>query len=70
MSDEELIAAISDHPDRAVTAEEVAEQLDFTKQGILKRLNSLSDAGEIVKKKVGARAVVWWVPEDQDERDT
>lgn len=61
MTDDELLNAVEEHPDRCVTAVELAEELDMTSTGILKRLESLKEAGEVRKKKVGSRAVVWWV---------
>lgn len=61
MSDVALLEIIDEHPDRAVTAGEVAEQTDLTRQGVLKRLNEFADHDEVRKKKVGGRAVVWWV---------
>jgi len=64
MTDDEIIDAIQQHPDRAVTAVELAEGFDMTSAGILKRLNQLHEQGELRKKRVGGGAVVWWVIED------
>jgi len=61
MTDGEIKDVISSHQDRAVTAAEVAERLEVTPQAALQRLDKLSERGEVVKKKVGARAVVWWL---------
>lgn len=61
MTDEELIEAVREHPDRAVTVAEVAEKFDLTPQGVNKRLNELHKEGVVTKKQVGAKAVVWWV---------
>lgn len=60
MTDEEIVKIIQKHPDRAVTATEVAEESQITKQRILDRLDQLATEGRVAKKKVGARAVVWW----------
>jgi predicted transcriptional regulator len=65
MSDKEIVDAVRRHPDRAVTAKELAEELDFTSQGLLKRLHELNEGGPIRGKKVGGGAIVWWVEEDQ-----
>lgn len=70
MSDEELIKIIESHPDKAVTAGEITDKVDMTRAGVLERLNALSDEGAITKKKVGARAVVWWVPTNQASRSS
>jgi len=68
VSDEEILRAIALHPDPIVTASEVAEMVDLTKQGVNKRLRELSDEGYVVRKEVGARAVVYWLDEDGKER--
>jgi len=65
MSDEEIIETIRSHPDEVVTAPEVAEEIDMTPAGVLKRLDQLAEEGVVTKKKVGSRAVVWWVNENQ-----
>jgi len=64
MSDESILEAMQSHPDRAVTASELAELLGMSSTGILNRLDELSERGEVRKKKVGGRAVVWWVESD------
>jgi predicted transcriptional regulator len=60
MSDEEIVEAIRNHPDRAVTAREISDVVGMTSSGILKRLDKLAERGEVTRKKVGGRAVVWW----------
>jgi len=67
MTDVELIEAVKNHQDRAVTAGELSEQFDMTRQGILSRLNELNDRGVITKKTVGAKAVVWWVSDNHTD---
>jgi len=69
VSDNVVLRAIQNHDDRAVTTKEMADQLGYTAQGMLKRLNALNERGEIVKKSVGSRAVVWWIT-DYDGGDT
>jgi len=64
MTDDEIIDAIRNHPDKAVTAVELSEELDLTSTGLLKRLDELSEEGRVRKKRVGSRAVVWWLEED------
>ena len=65
MSDEEIIETIRSHPDEVVTAQEVAEEIGMTPAGVLKRLDELAEQAVVTKKKVGSRAVVWWVNENQ-----
>jgi len=61
VSDEEIARAIALHPDPVVTASEVAESVDMSKQGVNKRLRELADEGYVVRKEVGARAVIYWL---------
>jgi predicted transcriptional regulator len=63
MSDDEILETIQSHEDRAVTAVDLAEVLDLTSTRIAQRLNKLNEAGKVRKKKVGGRAVVWWIEE-------
>ena len=46
-----------------VTASEVAEELECSRPSAYNKLNDLAERGELRKKKVGSRAVVWWRPE-------
>jgi len=61
MSDDEIIAMVEEHPDKAVTAVDLMETSQLTKAGLLLRLNKLNDEGVLRKKRVGSRAVVWWL---------
>lgn len=61
VSDSELVEAISTHDDRAVTASEVAEQVDIKRPGTLQRLKQLYEEGVVERKRVGSRAVIWWL---------
>lgn len=42
------------------TAAEIADELDISNRAALNKLEQLHEAGEIKRKKVGARAVVWY----------
>jgi len=42
------------------TATEIADELDLTNRAALNKLETLHEAGEIKRKDVGARAVVWY----------
>lgn len=68
VSDKQILQAIALHPDPIVTSSEVAESVDMTKQGVNKRLNKLAEDEYVVRKSVGARAVVYWLSEDGKER--
>jgi predicted ArsR family transcriptional regulator len=45
------------------TAVEVAEELGLTQQAAHHRLQQAHERGAVERKTVGARAVVWWVPD-------
>jgi len=42
-----------------VTASELADRLDMSRQGVHRRLQNLADNGDIRKYKPG-RAAIWW----------
>ena len=42
------------------TAGEIADELGITNRAALNKLDTLHEQGEIERKKVGARAVVWY----------
>lgn len=42
------------------TAKEIADALDISSRAALNKLNEMHAEGEIKRKKVGARAVVWY----------
>jgi DeoR/GlpR family transcriptional regulator of sugar metabolism len=53
-----------------VTTREVAERFDtVTRRTINKRLNDLHDDTELQKREIGARSIVWYLP-DQPESDS
>lgn len=58
---EDVLSIFSDHEPR--TASEVADILDVSRRTALRKLNQLHEDGQLNKKKVGARAVVWWRPD-------
>ncbi|WP_433624315.1 PAS domain S-box protein [Halomicrococcus sp. NG-SE-24] len=55
--------AVFDRPSHAhepLTTTEVAEALDCTRRTVYKRLDKLVDRGDLLTKKVGSSARVWW----------
>lgn len=42
------------------TAAEIADELDISNRAVLNKLDELHERGEIKRKKVGGRAVVWY----------
>ena len=57
---ESALEVFTDHEPR--TASEVADELGVVPRTALNKLNELAEQGELKKKKVGGRAVVWWKP--------
>ena len=49
-------------------AGDVAEHFDIDRSQAYRRLQRMSDDGELRKEKVGARAVVWWIDLGECER--
>jgi len=42
------------------TATEISEELDISSRAVLNKLDRMHENGEIKRKEVGARAVVWY----------
>jgi len=58
---QELKQIFAESEDPALTAVEVADELEITQQAAHKRLSQAHDRGEVQRKKTGARSVIWWV---------
>lgn len=63
-SDKELLREIKMHPDRVVTASDIADRVDMTSAGVNKRLPDLVGDGLVRRKDVGANAVIYWLTDD------
>lgn len=71
-----VLEAVAAHPDPVVSAREVGGRLDCSTDAARKKLAQLHERGVVDRKKVGGRAVVWWLTEedaidqtDQPDRD-
>lgn len=62
VSDDEILDIFREHSDPALSTAEVADILEFSKSGARKRLNSLSESGDLRKKRAG-ESQIWWLPE-------
>jgi len=60
---DDLAHAYVDINEPVMTSVEVADQLGVTQQAAHSKLQRAHEAGVVEKKKVGARAVVWWIPD-------
>ena len=59
VSDAEILRFVRDSSDPIVTTAEVAEYLEFSKEGARKRLYSLAEEGYLDFKKVGRNPAFW-----------
>ena len=64
ITDDEIIAVFRSSSDPVLTTKEIASHFDITHRGVRDRLEKLNDQGRLKSKKVGARAKVWWDPEN------
>jgi DNA-binding MarR family transcriptional regulator len=62
-SDKEILKEVALSPDPIVTAPELAERMDYTRQGVNNRLNDLAEKGYLERRDVGSRATVYWITE-------
>ena len=60
LSAKEIYTVLQDADDPVLSTVEVAEGADCSREGAYQKLTELEAAGRVRKKKVGARAVVWW----------
>ncbi|MFU8869699.1 hypothetical protein [Natronococcus sp.] len=70
VSDEEILEAMDRIPGPVTTAAELADVLPIGRRAIRERLKDFEKRGLVARKKVGGRAVVWWVSSDETEDDT
>ena len=63
VTDERILEFIRAHQDPCVTAGEIADEFKITNEGANYRLKKIRDRGEVVEKRVGVSAKVWYVRE-------
>lgn len=64
VSDSEILAAMEDVDEPMTTATEISERVGLTRQAVNHRLQKLNDQGAVGRKKIGSRAVAWWIKSD------
>jgi len=62
VTDQELLEVFEDSNEPFLTAPEVAEHFDITRQQIDTRLKKLYAESAIQRKKTG-HATIWWLPD-------
>jgi len=56
-----ILSVMLASPDPAFTVAEIAEELGMTRQGVNYRLNQLHEDDSVARKRIGSRAVAWWL---------
>jgi predicted ArsR family transcriptional regulator len=64
-----VLDAVASHPDPTVTAREVGEAIGCSTDAARKKLNQLHESGDVKRKKVGGRSIVWWLDESAFARE-
>lgn len=67
VDDAEILREVALAPDPIVTAPELAERLEMTRQGVNHRLDQLVEKGYLEEREVGSRAVVYWLTDEGRE---
>ena len=63
-----VLDAVATHPDPTVTAREIGEAIGCSTDAARKKLNQLHESGDVERKKVGGRSIVWWLTDEQRAR--
>lgn len=66
----QVLRALREHPEPVVTATEVAEALGVSGETARRHLSSLHEQGRVERKEVGARAVVWWLADEDGDSES
>lgn len=45
----------------AMTATEIADEMNENRRTVLRRLNVLHDDDKVKRKEVGSRTIIWWL---------
>jgi len=61
---ENVIELLEQSPDPALGTVEVADAFEISQQRAYEKLSKLHSEEQIRKKKVGARAAIWYLPGD------
>ncbi|KYH23864.1 hypothetical protein HAPAU_39430 [Halalkalicoccus paucihalophilus] len=70
VSDEDILTAIDHTSGPVATAAELADILPIGRRAIRERLLDLRERGDVDRKTVGARSVVWWRTTDSNDEAT
>ena len=62
-----VVSAIRAVDGPVVTTRDVGDRLDCTTEAARQKLVQLTEQGRVDRRKVGGRAVVWWLTESEDD---
>jgi hypothetical protein len=62
-TEQEVLIAIRDTDGPIVTVGDVSEAVGCSGETARRKLTELHDDGRVERRKIGASAVVWWVPD-------
>lgn len=62
---ERVVETIREADGPIVTTRDVADALECTTEAARQKLVTLTEQGRVARRKVGARAVVWWLTEPE-----
>ena len=60
-TEESIIEQFEQATEPILTAVEIADSIGMTRQGVNQQLKKLEERGVVQRKKVGGRAVAWWL---------
>ncbi len=58
---EDVRDAVRDGPDPVSTTGDIAAVFDISSESARGKLTELHEQGRIERRKIGARAIIWWV---------
>lgn len=62
---ERVVTAIRDVEGPVVTTRDIAGRLGCTTEAARQKLTTLTEQGRVDRRKVGGRAIVWWLTEPE-----
>lgn len=65
VTNDEIRTALADHPQPVATTHDLAAMLGVSGDTARRHLIELHDRGDVERKKVGGRAVVWWLTDEE-----
>lgn len=67
VTDADILKILERTSTPVMTATEIADELPIGRSAVRKRLVDLHEQGVVQRKSVGARSVVWWIVDEDEE---